>query len=85
MITDDDGNEQTLHIEWLESTYFVQENGVLKLKFLHSDEITKENSNLLLKNRYSLICQPLGFLQNWRLTEAEIDGFCHFWYNGIVD
>ena len=28
---------------------------------------------------------PLGFLQNWRLTEAEIDGFCHFWYNGIVD
>ena len=20
-----------------------------------------------------------GFLQNWRLTEAEIDGFCHFW------
>ena len=26
-----------------------------------------------------------GFLQNWRLTEAEIDGFCHFWYNGIVD
>jgi len=27
---------------------------------------------------------PLGFLQNWRLTAAEIDGFCHFWYNGIL-
>ena len=26
-----------------------------------------------------------GFLQNWRLTEAEIDGFCHVWYDGIVD
>ena len=79
MITDDDGNEQTLHIEWLESTYFVQENGVLKLKFLHSDEITKENSNLLFKNRYGLICQPPGFLQNWRLTEAEIDTFGRVW------
>ncbi|HIN31568.1 TPA: hypothetical protein EYM82_22125 [Candidatus Poribacteria bacterium] len=44
MITDDNGNEQTLHIEWLESAYFVQENGVLKLKFLHSDDITRENS-----------------------------------------
>jgi len=29
--------------------------------------------------------QPLGFLQNWRLTEAEIDGFCRVWYDGIVD
>ena len=79
MITDDDGNEQTLHIEWLESTYFVQENGVLKLKFLHSDEITKENSNLLFKNRYSLFCQPTCFLLNWRLTEAEIDTFGRVW------
>ena len=79
MIPDDDGNEQTLHIEWLESTYFVQENGVLKLKFLHSDEITKENSNLLFKNRYGLICQPPGFLQNWRLTETEIDTFGRVW------
>ncbi len=26
----------------------------------------------------------LETLQNWRLTEAEIDGFCHFWYDGIV-
>ena len=61
------------------SAYFVQENGVLKLKFLHSDEITKENSNLLFKNRYGLICQPPGFLQNWRLTEAEIDTFGCVW------
>ena len=44
VMTDDKGNEKTLHIEWLESAYFVQENGVLKLKFLHSDDITKENS-----------------------------------------
>jgi hypothetical protein len=26
----------------------------------------------------------LETLQNWRLTEAEIDGFCHFWYDGIL-
>ena len=26
----------------------------------------------------------MGFLQNWRLTEAEIDGFCHVWYDGIL-
>jgi len=26
----------------------------------------------------------LETLQNWRLTEAEIDGFCHFWYDVIV-
>ena len=26
----------------------------------------------------------LETLQNWRLTEAEIDGFCHVWYDGIV-
>jgi len=61
------------------SAYFVQENGVLKLKFLHSDEITKENSNLLFKNRYGLICQPPGFLQNCRLTETEIDTFGRVW------
>ena len=44
VMTDDKGSEKTLHIEWLESAYFVQENGVLKLKFLHSDDITRENS-----------------------------------------
>ena len=26
----------------------------------------------------------LETLLNWRLTEAEIDGFCHFWYDGIL-
>ena len=69
MITDDDGNEQTLHIEWLESTYFVQENGVLKLKFLHSDEITKENSNLLLKKQIWL-----NLSTSWFFAELEVDG-----------
>ena len=42
---------------------------------------------IYLKTRYSLIRQPPGVfagLQDWRLTEAEIDGFCHFWYDGIV-
>ena len=24
-------------------------------------------------------------LQNWRLMEARIDGFCYVWYDGIVD
>jgi len=36
-------------------------------------------------NRYSLIRQPLGILQNWRLTETGIDRFCHVWYDEIVD
>ena len=25
-----------------------------------------------------------GCLPDWRLTEAEIDGFCYVWYDGIV-
>ena len=29
-------------IEWLESAYFVREDGELKLKFLQSDDITSE-------------------------------------------
>ena len=33
-----------MNIEWLESAYFVKENGALKLKVLQSDDITKENS-----------------------------------------
>ena len=40
---DPKGKEQTMNIEWLESAYFVKENGKLKLKFLQSDDITKEN------------------------------------------
>jgi hypothetical protein len=28
--------------------------------------------------------EGLETLQNWRLTEAEIDGFWYFWYDGIV-
>jgi hypothetical protein len=38
----------------------------------------------MVKWSYQTSVNPLGFLQNWRLTEAEIDGFCHFWYEGIV-
>ena len=33
---------------------------------------------------YQTSVTPLGFLQNWRLTEAEIDGFWYFWYDGIL-
>ena len=44
LMTDSKGKEQTMNIEWLESAYFVKENGALKLKFLQSDDITKENS-----------------------------------------
>ena len=36
--------EQIINIEWLESAYFVKQNGSLKLKFLQSDDITKDNS-----------------------------------------
>ena len=43
LMTDPEGKEQTMNIEWLESAYFVKENGALKLKFLQSDDITKEN------------------------------------------
>ena len=38
----DQGNENTVTIEWLESAYFVREDGELKLKFLQSDDITSE-------------------------------------------
>ena len=43
LMIDPKGKEQTMNIEWLESAYFVKENGKLKLKFLQSDDITKEN------------------------------------------
>ena len=36
------GVEEVLKINWLESAYFVKENGLLKIKFLHSQEISKE-------------------------------------------
>jgi hypothetical protein len=36
------GVEEVLKINWLESAYFVYENGLLKIKFLHSQEISKE-------------------------------------------
>ncbi|MDB4805196.1 hypothetical protein OAH16_01175 [bacterium] len=36
------GVESVLKINWLESAYFVKENGLLKIKFLHSQEINKE-------------------------------------------
>ena len=38
--------EQIMNIEWLESAYFVKQNGALKLKFLQSDDITKDNSTI---------------------------------------
>ena len=41
-MTDDQGNKNPVTIEWLESAYFVQEDGELKLKFLQSDDITLE-------------------------------------------
>ena len=42
MMKDDQDNENTVTIEWLESAYFVREDGELKLKFLQSDDITSE-------------------------------------------
>jgi DUF4097 and DUF4098 domain-containing protein YvlB len=36
------GVEEVFKINWLESAYFVNENGLLKIKFLHSQEISKE-------------------------------------------
>ena len=38
-----------------------------------------ETGRICSKPRYSLIRQPLGFLQNWRLAEAEIDTFSRVW------
>ena len=35
----------------------------------------------MVKWSYQTSANPLGFLQDWRLTEAEIDGF---WYDGIL-
>ncbi len=37
----------------------------------------------MVKWSYQTSVNPLGFLQNWRLTEAEIDGFCHFGMRGL--
>ena len=42
VMTDDQGNKNPVTIEWLESAYFVREDGELKLKFLQSDDITSE-------------------------------------------
>jgi hypothetical protein len=43
-MSDSNEQEQVINIEWLESAYFVKKNGALKLKFLQSDDITKDNS-----------------------------------------
>ena len=39
VVTDQDGKEQTMNIEWLESVYMVREDESLKIKFLQSDDI----------------------------------------------
>ena len=39
-----DGHEETVKLYWLENAYLVKENGLLKIKFLHSEEIKKEVS-----------------------------------------
>jgi len=44
LMSDSNEQEQVINIEWLESAYFVKKNGALKLKFLQSDDITKDNS-----------------------------------------
>ena len=38
----------------------------------------------MVKWSYQISVNPLGFLQNWRLTEAGIDTFCRVWYDGIL-
>ena len=39
-----DGDEETVKLYWLENAYFVKERGLLKIRFLHSEEIKKEVS-----------------------------------------
>ena len=39
-----DGHEETVKLHWLENAYLVKEKGLLKIKFLHSEEIKKEVS-----------------------------------------
>ena len=39
-----DGHEETVKLYWLENAYLVREKGLLKIKFLHSEEIKKEVS-----------------------------------------
>jgi len=40
-----DGHEETVKLHWLENAYLVKEKGLLKIKFLHSEEIKKEVSH----------------------------------------
>jgi hypothetical protein len=39
-----DGHEETVKLYWLENAYLVKEKSLLKIKFLHSEEIKKEVS-----------------------------------------
>ena len=39
-----DGHKETVKLYWLENAYLVKEKGLLKIKFLHSEEIKKEVS-----------------------------------------
>ena len=39
-----DGLKETVKLYWLENAYLVREKGLLKIKFLHSEEIKKEVS-----------------------------------------
>ena len=39
-----DGHKETVKLYWLENAYLVREKGLLKIKFLHSEEIKKEVS-----------------------------------------
>lgn len=38
------GKKATLKIHWLENAYFVMDKGRLKIKFIHSEELERENS-----------------------------------------
>ena len=37
-----DGQDEALKIKWLENVYLVKDDGRLKIKFLHSEEIKRE-------------------------------------------
>ena len=40
----EDGKKSVLKFHWLENAYFVMDGGRLKIKFIHSEELERQNS-----------------------------------------
>ena len=40
----EDGKKSVLKFHWLENAYFVMDGGCLKIKFIHSEELERQNS-----------------------------------------